>query len=128
MPMTPKTSDKLYKYICIPKLMYGLEVVDINHVLATNLEAFNHDMAKMQQGLPRQCSNTGSVATMGKYSIKAHCDIMKLPFLWQLRCLPMNCIYKLVCVRRLCKILFFNKGNKGPLFRLKECCMDYMSM
>ena len=32
--MTPKTSDKLYKDICIPKLRYGLEVVDINYVQA----------------------------------------------------------------------------------------------
>ena len=125
VPMTPKTSDKLYKAICIPKLTYGLEVVDINDVQATNLEAFNHDMAKMQQGLPRQCSNTGSVATMGRHSIKAHCDIMKIIFLWQLLCLPMSCIYKVVCVRRLCKILFFNKGNKGPIFRILEKCKEY---
>ena len=41
--------------------MYGFEVVDINDVQANNLEAFNHDMAKMQQGLPRQCSNWDNV-------------------------------------------------------------------
>ena len=76
--MIPNTSDKLYKYICIPKLTYELEVVDLNDVQANSMEAFNHEMAKMQQGLPRQCGNTGSVATMGRHSIKAHCDITKL--------------------------------------------------
>ena len=62
VPMTQTTSDKLYKDICIPKLTYGLKVVDINDVQANNLEAFNL-MAKMQQGLPRQCSNTGSACS-----------------------------------------------------------------
>jgi hypothetical protein len=125
VPMTPVTSSKLYKDICIPKLTYGLEVVEMNEVQENNLENFNTEMAKLHQGLPRQCSNAGSLATMGGYSIKAHCDIMKLIFLWQLLCLPMSCIYKVICVKRLCKILFSNANSQGPLSRVMECCVEY---
>ena len=28
-------------------------------------------------------------------------------------------------MRRLCKILFLNKDNKGPLLRVIDCCKEY---
>ena len=127
IPVTPMTSSKLYWSMCIPKWCYGLEVLNIDDKSAEMLESFHCSMAKQQQGLPVQCSNTGSLGTIGWKTLESHIDIIQLMFLWQLLLLPFSCIYKQICIQRLCKILYDNvcSSHYGPLLGIIKTCRKY---
>ena len=125
VPVTPVTSSKLYWNVCIPKLCYGLEIINTDDKSMTCLEKFHFSMAKLQQGLPIHCSNPGSLGTIGWKSIKSHIDIMRLLFLWQILLLPYSCIYKKLCIQRLCMIMYSNVDHCGPLFEIIQTCIKY---
>ena len=80
-----------------------------------NLETFHFAAARHIQGLPANASNYGSIVTAGWKSLSAHCDIIRLLFVWRLLLLPMNCIYKRVLISRLLE-MFYNvdKAFIGP--------------
>ncbi len=124
-PVTPKTSSKVHWAVCVPKLCYGTELLDINEPVMNNMESFHCGIAKHVQNLPTQCSNPGSLATLGWKNIRAHCSFLKFIFLWQLLTLPFQCIYKTVCVRRLCLIFYTGKSRRGPLWNIIEICKEY---
>jgi hypothetical protein len=105
VPVTPKTSSKIYWSVCMPKLCYGTEVIDISENASLNMENYHCNMAKHSQNLSSQCSNSGSLATVGWNSVRSHCNFLKLIFLWQLLTLSVKSVYKEVCIKRLC--LFF---------------------
>ena len=71
--MTPITNKKVYWSICVPKLFYGLEVVNLDVKQFALLELFHSSMAKQEQGLPEHSSNTGSLAT---YRKEGHCSTL----------------------------------------------------
>ena len=124
-PVTPKTSSKIHWTVCMPKLCYGTEVIDVGENVMSNMETYHCNMAKHCQNLPVQCSNPGSLATLGWKSVTAHCNFLKFIFLWQLLTLPFKCVYKEVCVKRLCYILFTNVRRRGPLCNIIDTCREY---
>ena len=65
----------------VPKLCYGTEVMDISEKTFSDVEAFHCNMAKHVQSLPKQCSNVGSLATLGWNGLRSHCNFLKLIFL-----------------------------------------------
>ena len=125
VPVTPVSSNKLYWQVCIPKLCYGLEGIDISDKCMDSLEQFHIDMSKHQQGLPKQCSNVGSLGTMGWKKLETYIDFMRLMFLWRLLLLPMECIYKEVVIKRFILICYSSKPHTGPTANIVDTCKKY---
>jgi len=91
-----------------------------------DLEIFHFEAAKHCQGLPTNTSNYGALVTIGWKTLSAHCDIIRLLFMWRLLSLSMLCLYKRIFISRLIEI--FNSDNKkfiGPTQMLVETCKKY---
>lgn len=99
--------------------------MDIGETSINSMEMFHCGMAKHQQNLPSQSNNPGSLATLGWKSIKTHCNFLKLIFLWQLLLLPFDCVYKEICIKRLCLILYKGMSHLGPLYNMMNVCQEY---
>ena len=125
-PVTPVVSSKLYSSVCVPKLLYGCEIMKISQGSLTKLEDFHIQAAKGFQGLPDHAINCGSLATIGWLSISCIIDRMKLLFLWRLLMLPMDNIYKQVVVRRVISILHISQvDHVGPTASILDLCRKY---
>ena len=124
-PVTPVTSSKLYWQVCIPKLCYGVEVMNISENSKESLENFHNTMAKHQQGLPNHCSNVGSRGTIGWKMLDTHIDILRLLFMWRLFLLPCKCIYKCIILKRFETMVDSHVQHKGPTWRYIQTCRKY---
>ncbi len=89
------------------------------------METFHCSMAKHQQNLPKQTSNPGSIATVGWKNVRSHCNFLRLLLLWQLLLLPFECIYKKICVKRLCLLFYTDMSRQGPLHDIYNICKEY---
>ena len=105
VPISPVVANKLYKDVCMPKLCYGAELMEIIKQSLYEMETFHCQSAKLIQGLPTQSSNSGSIFTIGWHSIEATVDIMRLMFLWRVLSMSMSNIYKVIMLRRIFEIL-----------------------
>jgi hypothetical protein len=124
VPISPVVANKLYKDVCMPKLCYGAELMEISKHSLCEMETFHCQSAKLIQGLPTQSSNSGSIFTMGWHSIEATVDIMRLMFLWRVLSMSMSNIYKVIMLRRIFEILSVNSGS-GPVWNMMETCKRY---
>ena len=126
VPLNPIVATKIYWEACIPKLLYGLEITDIDENTMIDLEIFHFEAAKHCQGLPTNTSNYGALVTIGWKTLGAQCDIIRLLFMWRLLSLSMLCLYKRIFISRLIEI--FNNDNQkciGPTQMLVETCKKY---
>ena len=126
VPVSPLTASKLYWDVCIPKLTYGFEVMDIKDTILDNVETFHLQAAKITQSLPEQAVNIGSICTVGWQPIDLYIDVIRLLFMWRMLLLPMSNIYKSVLVRRMFyHIDNFNVKACGPVKRFLDTCVKY---
>ena len=119
VPVNAKVSSKLHRSVTIPKLCYGVEVLDISDVALQQLETFQCKCAKVMQALPIQTANVGSITTLGFKTIEATIELMRLLFLWRTLLLPISSIYKIILLRRLLQITTQGFG-KGPVNNIIE--------
>jgi hypothetical protein len=128
VPVTPVTASKLYWSVCIPKLTYGFEVMNVKASSLETVETFHYHAAKTIQGLPAQAVNIGSLATLGWQSIDVHIDYLRLMFLWRLLLLPMSSMYKVILLRRLFHFIqnyMHNDKACGPTWNMLNTCIKY---
>ena len=126
VPISPVTASKLYWNVCIPKLTYGIEVMDIKRSSVELVEGFHNQAAKITQGLPEQAVNIGSLATIGWQPIDLFIDLISLLFLWRLLLLPMSNIYKNVLIRRFMHhIENYSVTSCGPVKNVLNTCVKY---
>ena len=126
VPVTPVISDKLHKSVCISKLCYAVEIMDISTQGMDAMESFHTDKAKMYQGLPKHVCNVGSLLTMGWSSMRAMIEIYRLLFIWRLLLLPMACLYKVLVIRRILDLIQSPKSTKrGPVWNIIQLCQKY---
>ena len=123
--MTCKAGSKIYWSVVVPKLCYGTEILELDRGCMEVMEKFHCSMAKHMQRLPKHASNSGSLMTIGWCNFKSHCNFLKLVFLWQLLTLPMSSVYKSVCIKRLCYMLYSGAVCKGPLNCIVKVCKEY---
>jgi hypothetical protein len=125
-PITPKAASHIYWSSCVPKLTYGLEVMDLSRNAIARLEILHADIAKSLQGLPQQTCNIGAVGSLGWMSIKAHIDIKRLLFMWQVAQLGMASLYKKVFICRfVCHMYGDSSKHCGPLWQAIKTCKEY---
>ena len=125
VPVTPKTSSKIYWSVVVPKLCYGTEVLDLDNGSTDVMEQFHCNMAKHMQRLPKNASNLGSLLTIGWENLQSHCNFLKLLFLLQILMLPISSVYKSLCIKRLCYIIYSGAVCKGPLNGIINVCKEY---
>ena len=125
-PVTPKSASHVYETVCLPKLLYGLEVTDIPDTSVIELESFHASVAKTIQVLPDQCANVGAIKSMGWITVRGLIDIARLLFLWRLILLPMSNIYKKVLVYRYVHLTESHSSKcQGPLQKMLEAANKY---
>ena len=126
VPVTPVTFSKLYWSTCISKLCYGVEICQMSDNVKAKFNGFHKDMAKHCQFLPINTANAGALSGVGWKSIEAHCDIIKLCFLWRLLLLPIKCIYKILLVRLLSSHILRGHNNRnGPIAEILQIVKKY---
>ena len=123
-PLSPIIASRLYNNICIPKLCYGVEIMDVETDTLSCMEQFHSSSSKMFQGLLVQCASVGSVGNIGWLSIEAIIDMMRLLFLWRMLSLPMTCLYKVILVKRITQLLYRENG-RGPTWNMIATCVKY---
>ena len=120
------TASKLYWDVCIPKLTYGFEVMDVKDASLEKVISFHYQAAKITQGLPEHAVNIGSVATIGWQPIESYIDILRLLFMWRILLLPMQNIYKTFLVRRILHLVDnYTKNALGPTKNVLDICIKY---
>ena len=125
-PMTPVSASKLYWSVCIPKLTYGLHLMDIPNEATQSLESYHAKFAKVFQGLPDQASNLGAVACMGWMSVEGYINMMLLLYVMRIIRLSTDCIYKKIFLVRYCYHMYNQDGpHYGPLSRFISLCKEY---
>ena len=126
VPMTPTISTKLYNSVCISKLLYGCEVMNISENSLDKLEHFHVNSSKNLQGLPDPATNCGSLATIGWQSLNSIIDKMQLLFLWRILMLPMSNIYKVVLINIILNFVYSKRTLIGsPTIMILDKCKKY---
>ena len=93
-PLSPKVADVLYNSACLPKLLYGTDVMVIEDDIMDKFESFHASNAKLFQGLPENTCYIGALAT-GWGCIRSKVDILKIMLILTL---PMTSFYKKLVV------------------------------
>ena len=117
-PVTPQSASHVYWTVCIPKLTYGLELMDLPDQSLRDMESYHAEIAKCIQGLPDQTCNIAAVAMLGWLSIQGYLDILMLSLLWKIISLPLAYIYKqLFLIRYVTHTYRDQENHYGPLWR-----------
>ena len=69
-PMIPMSASNLYWSVCVPKLTYGCQVMDLPDEALDTVESYHARMAKVFLCLPDSACNRGAVASMGWISLR----------------------------------------------------------
>ncbi len=126
VPVTPVVSSKLYKSVCIPKLLYGCEVLNLSPQTIDDLENFHVKAAKIFQCLPDCASNCGSLRTIGWPSLNAYIDMARLLFLWKILILPISNVYKMITIGIIVSISNgFSNLMSSPTTVIIDTCRKY---
>ena len=126
VPVTPVVASKLYNDVCIPKLLYGCEVMNVGESCLDKLEDFHLHAAKNVQNLPDAAANPACLATLGWSPISSLIDMMRLMFLWRMLLLPVSNIYKKLFIKKLICVVSNNSANAvGPDCNLISVCKKY---
>ena len=125
VPLTPLVASKLYWNIAVPRMTYGLELLQLSQKCMDTLEAAHTSVSKQIQGLPKQTANL-CIANLGWRSLETYIDIMKIMFVWRILLLKSDSIYKRVLISRLAYHLFNPGGiHIGPLRHILDVYNKY---
>ena len=100
-PVVPSILSKLYWSMCVPKLVYGFEVTNLDDNNLCLLETAHRINAKNIQNVPLNVATPAPLATMGWLCIKSYIDMQRIMFLIRTCSLPDNNMYKQVLIFRL---------------------------
>lgn len=125
VPVTPVILSKLYHSVCLPKLCYAVETMELDPKCIDTMETFHAKNAKMFQGLPSNTCNIGSLTALGWSTISALIDIYRLLFMWRMLLLPMQCVYKVIILKRIMNQMLLTNDFKGPVNKILTACKKY---
>ncbi len=127
VPLPPTVASKIYKSICLPKLLYGLECSLIDDTSLQDLERTHRYCAKLIQGMPPQTPNPVAISTLGWLSIKSMLEIARIVWLYRWLSLPSTCIYKKIVLLRLSYHMYGNPSGRhmGPIYAAYKLYVTY---
>ena len=125
-PMTPISASKLYWSICVPKITYGLHLMQMPDESISHMESFHATMAKTYQGLPDQACSIGAVAGVGWLSLKSYVDMNILKYFMRIIRLPTSNVYKKLFIIRYCHHMYNDSGkHHGPVSAFLTVCREH---
>ncbi len=78
--INPIISYQMYKTFALPKVIYGLETLQLTASDVKLLERFEVRFLKQIQSLPDRCANIAAYVLLGALPISLHVDMRKLTF------------------------------------------------
>ena len=117
IPVSPIVATKLYNSLCLTKLCYGMELLDLDNECINAMESFHSNSAKMFQGLPIQSAGPDGIGNLGWQSVQSLIDLMRMLFMWKILSLRTTCIYKEFMLKRIIELLLNGNGS-GPTWNI----------
>ncbi len=116
-PLPPSVGSKLYKSVCLPKLVYGLEACVVDDDSVNDLEQTSRYCAKKIQCLPPQTANPVPTATLGWWPVEGVINLAKMVLLYRWLTMPRMNIFKQTAIMRLAQYMYGNgvSANISPL-------------
>ena len=114
--------------MCIPKLVYGLDVTNIDDDNLCLLETAHRINAKNIQNVAMTVPTPAPLATMGWLCIKSYIDMQRIMFLIRTCCLPDENMYKKVLIFRLNCLRNSNESSmkmKSPVYIMLQAVKKY---
>ena len=124
VPITPIVGSKLYWNLAVPRMTYGLELVNLSANSLASLESAHTAVARQIQGLPKRAVNV-CLATLGWSSIEAHIEKSRMLFMWRILNLPSCNIFKKVLIIRLASYFFSHVTHTGPVSYIMDTFHKY---
>ena len=93
IPTNPAVLNKIYWSICIPRMMYGVEVVPLTEKDVMELENAHKKNAKTVQNLPPSTPTPAIYSTLGWISMDSYITQVKILFLWKIAICLRDTIY-----------------------------------
>ena len=123
----PVTLSKLYWAVCVPKMLYGIEVTDISAKSMDRLETAHSEFGRIIQGLHPLSARPVNYANLGWRCIKAHIDVCRLVFLFGIISLSSSALSCKIVIKRWteCRFTTNTAGDTGPVRMLYSTAMRY---
>lgn len=86
----PLTLSKLYQTVCLPKLLYGIEIWSVTDKSIDRLEQLQHEIGRKIQRLPPLSAHPVNYVLLGWRSIRECIAVRRLLFLVELLRLPLD--------------------------------------
>ena len=93
VPMNPAVLNRIYWSVCIPQMLYGIEVVPLSDGDMSDLEKAHRQNSKTIQSLPPSVPNPAVYSTLGWLSMEAYIAQVKIIFLWKIAMCLRDTIY-----------------------------------
>ena len=93
IPTNPAVLNRIYWSICIPRMLYGIEVVTLSDCDLNDLESAHKQNAKLIQNVPPSAPTPAVYSTLGWLSMDTYITQVKILFLWKIAICLRNTIY-----------------------------------
>ena len=124
--LNPMSASKLYRSICLPKLLYGCEVWQPSPESIEKMEKVHCEIGRKIQWLPDTCARPVCYSHLGWMSVDAYIDVARLMFLWNLISLPYWTIYNRLTIRAISKARVPHENvHDGPIAVLYDTALKY---
>lgn len=110
VPVSAKILSKIYWAISVSRMTYGFEVIVIKENNMMVLEKAHRNHAKIVQNLPTMVHKPAVLAPLGWLTVRAHCAIKKMCFLWSILC--HTSLYKYIALR----VIDMCNKNDGSMY------------
>jgi hypothetical protein len=124
--MNPLTFSKAYWSMAVPRIIYGLHMLDLSDKSLNELDSAQMVTAKRISGLATNTANIVPLAGLKWQRLSTHILRDSLFFMWQLMLLPMSSIYKKILVYRWIDIVDNNHiaNTTGPVSNFINGCIQ----
>ena len=93
VPTNPAVLNRIYWSVCIPRMMYGVEVVPLSENDVVDLENAHKQNAKTIQNVPPSTPSPAIYSTLGWLSMDSFITQVKVLFLWKIAISLRDTIY-----------------------------------
>ena len=120
------TLSKLYWTICVPKLLYGVEVWQPSKTSMASLETVHCEIGKCIQGMSRNTAGPACYILLGWLPLYAQIDIRRLIFILALLRLPFDTVCNKLAIRMWSRSRCTDASSLcSPLGRIYEIARKY---
>ncbi len=123
----PLTLSKLYWAVCVPKLLYGVEIWNVSDKHMQIMEDLHSGIGRRIQRLSPRSARPVSYAMLGWRCIEAYVDVCRLVFLAGLLRLPSTLLVCQLAILRLteCRFETLRQNISSPIYMLYRTALKH---